>query len=850
MLRIALQGLRGRKGPFAGAFVALAVAAALVMACATLTEAGLRSAPAVERYIGAPIVAAGHQQVAVDAGTENADAAPLFERARVPAALASRLAGVPGVRAAIADVSAPAALRGPSGAATGPAGHPIAVHPWDTAALTPYTLRSGRAPAGARELVVDAGIATRGRLRVGQRVELSSTGPVQSMTVVGIAATAAAVTHQGVLFVTRAEAERLAATPGRVDAIGILPARGADLRALAERVRAVAGRRLRVVTGGGRGEVEHIESIEARASLLALCGTFGGLALLIAMFVVASTIGLAVMQRQREVALLRAIAATPRQVRWMIAWEALVVGLIAAAAGVGAGLALARALGRALAQRGIAPEDLHVAAGIVPVIVTVFGTALTALVAVLAAGRRAARVHPTQALQECALEPNSIGVMRFGAGVIALGGAGVLVATSATSRDPNVAADTATVSAFLLILATSLLGPIVVRLATGIAGRAPGRATGEQWFLALANVRTSPRRFASATTPLVLCVAMSCLLLFLATTRQHATSEQAGSRVIADLVVQSGGIGIPAAAVDDMRRITGVQTAVGVASTTLGPTSGARYGQVPAAIVDPRGVDDVLDLDVRSGSLADLGDTAIALSTTQATAAHAAIGHRVSVTLGDGTRRTARVAAVYRRALGFGDVLLPSAMVSGHRTSPLVDGVLIRTAPGARPDDVAARVRSLLGRYPGLSVGDRHDLAVQADADREATDWLFRMLVAVIFAFTAIAVVNTLMMIGLHRSRELALLRLVGTTARQVRGMARREAVMVVALGLVLGGAIALVALMPTSSIISGSAIPYAPARLLALVLGSAAAVGLGGSEIAARLALRARPVDAIGLRD
>ena len=154
MLRIALQGLRGRKGPFAGAFVALAVAAALVMACATLTEAGLRAAPAVERYAGAPIVVAGHQQVAIDAGTENADAAPLFERARVPAALAPRLAAVPGVRAAIADVSAPAALRGPRGAVTGPAGHPIAVHPWDTAALTPYTLaqrpRAGRRPRARR----------------------------------------------------------------------------------------------------------------------------------------------------------------------------------------------------------------------------------------------------------------------------------------------------------------------------------------------------------------------------------------------------------------------------------------------------------------------------------------------------------------------------------------------------------------------------------------------------------------------------------------------------------------------------------------------------------------------------
>ena len=850
MLRIALQGLRGRKGPFAGAFVALAVAAALVMACAALTEAGLRSAPGVERYAGAPIVVAGHQEMEAAAETEDTDAVPLLERARVPAALVPRLAAVPGVRAAIADISVAAGLRGPAGAVTGPTGHPIAAHPWETAALTPYALRSGRAPVRARELVVDAGVARRGHLRVGQRVELASNGPAQAMTVVGIAGTAAAVKRQGVVFVTRDEAERLATTPGRVDAIGILPASGVDRDALADRVRKVTGGRVRVVTGADRGEVEHVESIEAREGLLALCGTFGGLTLLIAMFVVSSTIGLAVMQRQREVALLRAIAATPRQVRRMIAWEALAVGLVASIAGVAPGVLLARALGGALSARGIGPEDLHVAAGIVPVIVTVATTALTALVAVLAAGRRAARVHPTRALQESSAEPASIGRIRLAAGLLVLGGGSVLLATSATSGDAVVAADTATVSAFALVLATALLGPVVLRLTAAIAVRVLGGRSGEQGFLALSNVRSSSRRFASATTPLVLCVAMSCLLLFLTTTRQHATAGQGERRLTADLVVASHGAGVPAAAVAELRAAAGVKTAVGVASTTLGPTLGARYGELPAAVVDPPGVGDVLDLDVRSGSLAALRDGTIALSATQAVTAHAGIGRRVSVTLGDGTRQMAEVVAIYERALGFGEVLLPTSMASGHRTSPLLDAVLIRTAPGASPAAVAARLRALAGRYPGLTVGARGDLAVRADAERETTDWLFRVLVAIVFVFTAIAVVNTLMMIGLHRTRELALLRLVGATARQVRAMARREAFTVVSLGVLLGGGIALVALMPTSSVLSGSAIPYAPAGLVLLVLGSAAAVGLAGSEIATRLALRARPVDAIGLRD
>ena len=102
-------------------------------------------------------------------------------------------------------------------------------------------------------------------------------------------------------------------------------------------------------------------------------------------------------------------------------------------------------------------------------------------------------------------------------------------------------------------------------------------------------------------------------------------------------------------------------------------------------------------------------------------------------------------------------------MVEGHVTSPLLESVLIRTAAGAQPAKVEARLASLSARYPGLTVGDRHDLALRVDASRESNEWLFRILAGIVFAFTAIAVVNTLVMIGLHRTRELALLRLIGT---------------------------------------------------------------------------------------
>src|SRR4051794_8626189 len=436
MLSVALQGLRGRKGPFAGAFIALAVAAALVMACATLLQAGLTSKPPVERYAGAPLVVSGEQTSRINVGKDSQGSVPLYERVRVPSALASRLARVPGVAHAIADLSVPAQLDGSRGAIAGPTGHPVLLHPWATAALAPYALQHGRAPARQDEVVIDSGLARRGRVAVGSTLQLAANGPAQTVRVVGIASPSVAILRQGAVFGTTAAVQQLAGLGDRVDAIGILPGRGIDAHVLARQLDKLLGDRAHVVMGSARGDVEHIDNVEARDAVTAISGMFGGLALFIAMFVVASTIGLSVLQREREVALLRAVAATPKQIRRMIRWETISIALVASAVGVIPGAALARALGHAMSQRGLAPEDMVVAVSAIPVIVAIASSVLTALLAVAAAGRRAGRVRPTVALQESGGTARLIGPARVIAGLVCLAGAIALLGVASASGDP------------------------------------------------------------------------------------------------------------------------------------------------------------------------------------------------------------------------------------------------------------------------------------------------------------------------------------------------------------------------------------------------------------------------------
>jgi putative ABC transport system permease protein len=853
VLRLALLGIRGRRSAFAGATIALFVAALLVTACGVLLASALRSSPAPERYAAAPVVVAHQQSFRHRISRYDSENVLLPERVRVDTALAARLATAPGVGQVVRDVSVRTEVLAGGRAVAGPGDHPTFAHGWSSAALTPFALATGRAPERPGELVIDSGLARRGGLRVGARVRLGSVEPAVPATVVGIAAPRHPLERQAAVFVTDREAERLSGHPGRADALALLPAPGASTADLEAAARKLAPAGVAVYTGGERGAPEFIGDADARDGLTAVSGMFGALALIIAMFVIAATLGLAIQLREREIALLRAIAATPRQVRRMLRWEAILLALAASVAAYLPGVALAHRMIDAFAERGLAPEGMSVDGGVIPAIVTVCATVLCALLAAWAGARRAARVAPTRALQESAVEPRMIGIVRLLAGLVALAGAGAALALALSSRDQDTAMGAANGVALVLVAAVALLGPLVARLAAFVPGRLVARLSPVGGFLATAATRTAPRRVASAMTPLVLTVAMGATLLFSGTTQDAETGRQARDRQVADLVVAAPA-GVPEAAVRQVRATPGVAAAVGVLPTGVVPIDGQRLGSgyvsLAAQGLDAGGAAEVLDLDVRSGSLADLQGESIAIGARRARAGHVRVGDRVAVALGDGTRARLRVVATYDRTLGFGEFLLPRALAARHSTQPLADAVLVRTAPGTSRSDVERAVRDVAAAHPGLRVGGRAALKSDEARERQMLLWLNRVLAGLIFAFTAIAAVNTLAVIAASRGRELALLRLVGATPRQVARMARWETGLVVLVGIGLGAAVAAAALFPFSQALTGHAAPTVDPALLAALLGGTALLGVVASLLPTRLALRARPADAIGLKE
>ena len=145
-----------------------------------------------------------------------------------------------------------------------------------------------------------------------------------------------------------ATAARVLGQPGKVNALNVEAAPGVSQDTLVTRIRdAIRTPGIEVVSGQsitseGQQSVQQALSIVGTFLL-----TFGFIALFVGSFVIFNTFSIVVAQRLRELALLRAVGASRRQVLGAVLGESLVIGLVASAAGVAAGIGLAVLLGRA-----------------------------------------------------------------------------------------------------------------------------------------------------------------------------------------------------------------------------------------------------------------------------------------------------------------------------------------------------------------------------------------------------------------------------------------------------------------------------------------------------------------------
>jgi len=839
VLRIALGTLRARTGGILGALVGVSVAVALVVSCGIVLESTLRSELPVERLAAAAVVV-DRGQLFGAAGSATDEVLP--ERTRIDGRLAGRLGSLPGVARAVPDRTFPTELVDRHGRVLGSgAGGYTPGHGWSSAALGALALTEGRTPRGASEVAVDADLTTSGLVRVGDRVRISTGSGDGRFTIVGIArrpdrqrASAPAVYFRDDV------ARRLSGTGDDVELIGIVARPGTDLQALAARIRTVAAPLdLRVLTGSRRGEAESLQGVLDRDGVLSGLGLLAALGTFVAIFVVSSAFALSVQQRHREIALLRAIGATPRQVRRMIAVEALVIAV--AGTGVASFLGLAMAMGerRLFVAAGVLPPDSQLLVGWIPIAVGLVAAVATTQLASFASGRRASRVRPIDALRESAIERRSITPVRAVIGLAALA-VGVAVFVTTTRDIAGGGGDDAPAAGLVWLLAAVLLGPLLAIPFIWIVGRPLAEISPGPGLLARANARAHLRHLVAVATPLMIAVSLACALLVARATVERATREQASHSLRAEHVLVSSNGGLMPRVAAATRAVTGVETVVAVSSTSVLVASGGSNPTLPTLAVDGPAFADALDLGVRAGSLAALKGTSVAADSRLARQLGWRTGDRVDLWLGDGTPAALRLVALFDRPLAFGAVVVPRSVVAGHVTDALDDAVLVGVAPGANDRAVAARLSRLAGANDRVDVLDRSAYLQRLDADARKQSLAAYALLGIVVLFSAIAAVNALAVSVSQRARDLELLRLIGATRRQLTRMVRFEVLIVVGFATVVGALTAAPGVMAFSYGETGSLVPAIPAWLwLGLPL-TAAMLASVAIAVPLRSALRA----------
>ncbi|MFF3654304.1 ABC transporter permease [Streptomyces olivochromogenes] len=842
MLRYALQTVRARKGGFLGAFFALMCAAALITACGTLLETGLRGTIATERYAATPVMVSADQNVHQTTVKHKKGktkvkhkAKPIAERAWLPGDLATELRKVPGVREVIPELTFLAEPLAPG--VTVDKDRPAYGHAWDSAALTPYTLTTGTAPKADGDLVIDRRFAERAHLEPGDRLTVQSTQSPRTYRVTGIAAPAQEVRHQTALFFSTAEARRLADHPGQVTAFGVLPAKGTDAAALKRSVstalhgtKAPHGTTAQVSSGDGRGPVEFLDAAAARTKLVSMGGAMGGTSLLVAVLVVVGTFALSVQQRHRELALLRAIAATPGQIRALLGREALIVGAAAGTTGALMGLPLGSWLHGRFMAMGAVPATLQHTVSVFPPFAALAATLLGAWAAARISSRRIARIRPAEALAEARAERTRPAWGRILAGVALLAGGAVLVAVLSVLRTEPASTPVTFLAVVVLASSVALLGPLLVRAAVAVLG-GPLALTGPSSRLARANLRGHAARMASVVTPLTLLIGMTCTVLFVQPTLGNAARAQAREGIRADWVVAAQGPGVPAEAAQRLRTQDDTVTEVVRTTVRVGLDKYAAQG------VTPGGLTRTWDPDVTAGSLKKLTEDTVAVSELAADQLHLKPGSPLKLTLGDGTPATPTVVAVYAKGLGFGDLTFAHDLVARHVDNPLATSVLVSTAR------TQTQLATTLREFPGIHVlAPAAADSIQAARQRANAEVNY-LAMGLVLAFTAIAVVNTLAMSVSERVREFALLRLAGATRRQVLGMLRTEALSVLLLATALGSGIALAVLTAFSVGMTGEAAPAVTPLVYVAVVALAGLLALVATALPGRVALRVSPV-------
>ncbi|MEU5181593.1 FtsX-like permease family protein [Streptomyces longwoodensis] len=709
-----------------------------------------------------------------------------------------------------------------------------------------YPLKEGRAPHGAQEVAIDSETARRAGYEVGDTVRMSVDGPVLAPRITGVFTTDDGNVAAGgslALFDTPT-AQKLFGKAGTYDEIDVKAAPGMSQTALKAALDRALPRATTETTTGERLADDQAELISSQMSGLKQgLLVFAGIALFVGTFIIANTFTMLVAQRTKELALLRAVGASRRQVTRSVLIEAFVVGTVAGVSGLVAGVGIGAGLRSLMGGLGATvPEGpLVVSPGTVATALVV-GVVVTMLAAWLP-GRRAAKIPPVAAMSSVHAKAttkslvlrNTLGALFSAAGVTV-----VLYATTLSGSDGQAPMG---LGAVLLIIGVFILTPLLSRPL--IAAAAPLlRAFGVSGRLARQNSVRNPRRTAATASALMIGLTLITGMTVMAGSLQKSIDKMASAAIRADYVVSMA---------------NGNELSPGVERTlkgTDGVTTTSPLRNAPSRIdgrteyltgVNGSAIGELTDLKVDDGSFTVGGDRVVVDQDTAESHGWKA-GSAFTVHYEDGKAQRLTVAGVYEGNELIHGIMLDTAALTPHQSDPADMQVMVKTSGGAS-GATKDRLEKALGSNPAVRVQSKEDLS-------EEIAQMFTLMLNMLYGLLAMAVIvavlgviNTLAMSVFERSQEIGMLRAIGLERRSVKRMVRLESLVISLFGGVLGIGLGVFFGWAAGELLGTRMATYElvlPWARMAAFLALAAAVGVLAALWPARRAARLNMLQAI----
>jgi putative ABC transport system permease protein len=844
VVSVALKGLMGRKARATLTAIAIVLGVAMVSGTYVLTDT-IKSAFSTvftHVYKDTDAVVTSRNATTNEEGGEERELAPPFS-----AALLGKVKVLPGVAQAAGGISDRAQLVGHNGKVISRGGAPALAFSYEpgTTRFNPLTLASGAWPSGPGQVAIDASTASREHFTVGQRVGVIARGPEQYFTITGTVKFGGLSSLGGATMSVFAKptAEQVFRKVGLLDSIQIAGKPGVTSQQLLGEIRPLLPPSAQVRTGQAQAQKQTDNTNGFLNIFKDFLLAFGGVALFVGSFVIANTLSITIAQRTRELATLRTLGATQRQVLRSVMLEAFVIGLLASIAGLFLGLALAKGLNSLLVSFGIdLPQASTVFATRTIIVSLVVGVVIT-LLAALRPALRATRVPPIAAVREGAVLPPTR-FSRLGAypalatvgGALALMLLGLFSGLSTGTRLLAIG-----IGAVGLFLGIAMLAPRLVPPLVRVLGWPAQRFGAAPGSLARANSMRNPARTASTASALMIGLALVTFVGVLAAGLRTRFERSVNESFVANyaLTATNNFSPISTASANALTGVPGVQVVSGVRAG-----SGRAFGSKLNVTGVSADVGRVISTKWVSGgpqTPALLGGDGVFVTKDYAKNKHLRVGSALSLEVPSGAHLALTVRGIYEPPQGgasqFGDVSISTGLFDRVYSNPQNVYTFINMHGGVTPANTR-QLQTALAGFPDTKLQTKSQFKKNQLQGLNLLLNLLYVLLSLSIVVSLFGIVNTLVLTVFERTREFGMLRAVGMTRGQVRRMIRHESVITALLGAAFG-----IPLGVVLALLVGVAIKYAvftvPVGTLVVFVIAAIIAGMIAAIFPARRAAR-----------